>query len=101
MTKKRRHKPDIVIDETAHQEVPSFGQRIKHLLVSVIMGILFAQVILFMFRLGSFVIWLENIFFILYLGFCAAMGWVVGDKFVETLVKKIDDWWDIRSLFRF
>lgn len=103
MNIKRRKKPDIVIDENTHKDVPGILQRMKHTLIAIFMGIVFAQVMLFAFGFGSVVLlWIGNIkfFFIAYLISCGILGWIVGEKFIQTLNKKIENWWDLWNYWR-
>lgn len=44
---------DIIIDESSHRPAPTYWQRIKHVVMSVLMGMVFVQVLLFAFRMVS------------------------------------------------
>lgn len=97
MKKKLNKQSDLIIDETKHAVAPTLFQRIKHVLMAVLMGIVFAQVMLFAFRMGSVVIYF--LFYpawcFSYLAGCAILGWIYGDNFVQTLRNKSSEWWDL------
>lgn len=97
MKKKTDKWSEIIIDEDKHTSVPTILQRIKHVLMALLMGIVFAQVMLFAFRQGSIVIyfWLYTELVLAYLLVCAVFGWFYGDDFVQTLGKKSEDWWNL------
>lgn len=90
-----KNNSNISIDESKHSAVPTFFQRLRNTFIAVVMGIIFAQVVLFAFWKGSIVLWWNSYIFIIYLIFCAVMGWVIGDRFIETLGKKSSDWWNL------
>lgn len=91
---------DIFIDESKHVTDPGSLQRLRNSLYAIAMGIIFAQVMLFAFKMGSIILWYDNVIFISFLIICAILGWVVGEKFIQTLSNKSDDWWDIWGHFR-
>lgn len=91
---------EIIIDESKHTVAPSFFQRLRNSIIATVMGIVFAQVILFAFWGGLILFWWNNMLFISYLVACAILGWIVGDRFIETLVKKSDEWWGLWGYFR-
>jgi hypothetical protein len=93
MSKRRRIDLDVIIDESTHTPVPTYFKRFKNAILAVFMGILFAQVILFAFMYGSIVLYWDNPLFILHLIFCAIMGWIAGEKFIQTLSIKSEEWW--------
>lgn len=95
--KTEKKQSGAVIDESKHRTVPTFFQRVKHVLMAILMSIVFAQVMLFATKTGSVVIYFlfYTEFFFLYLIVCGILGWVYGDKFVQTLGIKSDEWWNI------
>lgn len=99
MAKRNTNQPEVVIDESKHTAAPSALQRIKQVLMAILIGLVFAQVMLFAFRQGSivFYFWLYTELFVLYLVVCAVLGWFYGDKIVQTLGKKSSDWWNLWS----
>lgn len=96
----KRNELNIKVDENNLEEDPSILQRFRNSIYAIFMGAIFAQVMLFAFRMGSLVIWYDNLIFISYLVVCAIMGWVVGERFIDYLSKKSDNWWDIWGDFR-
>lgn len=97
MKKMTRNQSEIVIDESKHTSAPTVFQRIKHILMAVLMGIVFVQVMLFASRMGSVVIyfWVYTELALAYLLVCAVLGWFYGDNFVQTLGKKSEGWWNL------
>lgn len=93
----KRSKSEIIIDESKHKEAPGFLVRLKNSLHAIFMGAILAQVMLFAFRMGSILLWYKNIFFIVYLLGCAVLGWIVGERFIETLSMKSAKWWDLKG----
>lgn len=100
MNKKRRSNSEIFIDESKQVAASGLFQRLKNTFMAVVMGIVFAQVMLFAFGFGSIVLWWDNIIFGSYLIICAILGWIVGEKFIQTLGKKSEDWWDLWGHWR-
>lgn len=98
--KKRPNDLNIVVDESNMVEDPTFLQRFRNSIYAIFMGAIFAQVMFFAFGMGSLVIWYDNLIFISYLVVCSIMGWVAGERFIDYLSKKSDDWWDIWGHFR-
>lgn len=97
MNKKTDKWKEVVIDEDKHTSAPTFFQRIKHVIMAVLMGILFTQIILFAFWRGSVVIyfWLYTELALANLLVCAVLGWFYGDKFIQTLGKESENWWNL------
>lgn len=91
---------DLFIDESKHVTAPDFFQRLRNSIYAIFMGAIFAQVMLFTFGMNSLVIWYDHLLFISFLIVCAVLGWVAGEKFIETLGKKSDEWWDLWGYFR-
>lgn len=92
----------IVIDESKHKALPSTWQRLKNAFGSIIMGVVFAQVMSFAFRMGSvifyFLFYLKWV--IAYLLICAVLGWIYGDKFIQTLGEKSSSWWNLWNYWK-
>lgn len=90
-------KSEIIIDESKLKEAPTFFQRIKHVLMSVVMAIVFAQVMLFAFRMGPVVFYfmVYTKLATAYVAICAVLGWFYGEKFIQTLGKKSEPWWNL------
>ncbi|MFW6157568.1 MAG: hypothetical protein ACOC4S_01870 [Balneolaceae bacterium] len=95
--KKNGKRTGLVIDESNHASAPTTLQLIKHVLMAAVMGVVFAQVILFAFRMGSVVIyfWLYTEWVVAYLLVCAVLGWFYGDKFIQSLGKEGENWWNL------
>ncbi|HEX6981899.1 MAG TPA: hypothetical protein VF181_03990 [Balneolaceae bacterium] len=103
--KKRHSSSDIFIDESKHRTAPTFFQRIRNTLAAVGMGIIFAQVLLFAFKffvVSSVVyyFWFYPLLSIAYLIVCAVLGWIYGDKFIQTLSKESANWWNLWGYWR-
>lgn len=97
MNKKTDKWSEVVIDEENQTSVPTLPQKIKHVLIAVLMGTVFAQVMLFAFRMGSviFYLWQYTELTFAYLLICAVLGWFYGDKFIQTLGKESENWWNL------
>lgn len=97
MEKKTGKWNEVVIDEDKQIKAPTFFQRIKHVIMAVFMGAIFAQVMLLAFRMGSVVIYfyLYAELMLVYLLVCAILGWFYGEKFIQTLGKQSENWWDL------
>jgi|GEM_PF-1256396 len=102
MHDERYGKSKIVVESTPTQESSTILQRLKYAVLGFFWGLIFAQVILFAFRMGSFVIyfWLYTELFIAYLIICTIVGAYFGERFIETLKVKCEDWWDLWNEFR-
>lgn len=86
---------EIKIDESKHRKVPSLFQRLKHAVLAVVAGIIFAQAVLFVIGFGSIILWYNGAIFYIYLGICAVMGAIYGDAFIFTLNNESSHWWDL------
>lgn len=96
MTKKPWNRAEVIIDESKQTTAPTIFQKIKHILTAILMGIIFAQVMLFAFMMGSIIyIWLYSELALGYLLVCAILGWFYGEKFIQTLGKESENWWDL------
>jgi hypothetical protein len=96
----KRNSPKIIIDESKHKTAPTFLQRLKTTILAVGMGIVFAQVMLFAFWFFFapsvvYYIWFYPKISIVYLIVCAVLGWIYGDKFIQTLRKESGNWWNL------
>lgn len=103
---KKKQNSAISIDESKHRTAPTFLGRIRNALVGALMGVVFAQVMLFAFR--YFVSGISVVYYFLfypllsgaYVIICAVLGWIYGDKFIQTLSKKSADWWNLWGYLR-
>ena len=84
----------IVIDESKHRKVPNFFQRLKHAVLAIMAGALFAQVVLFPFGFGSIILWYDSLLFIAYLAVCGILGAMYGEEFIFTVNKETGLFWD-------
>lgn len=89
------------IDETKHKESPGFLQRIKHAILSGLWGLALSYVILFFIPFLHFIFIYDHPLYILFLIACTIAGFFFGERLIETLAVKTDDWFDIRTFFRF
>lgn len=94
MMRNNNHHSEPIIDENAHRPVPSFLQRLKHSGLAVGLGALLAQGILFMIGFGSIVKWYNNLIFLGFILGCAVLGYIFGERFIETLSLKTGGLWD-------
>lgn len=88
---------DIIIAESSHRPAPTYWQRIKQVAMSVLMGMVFVQVLLFAFRMVSIAYYFLTYtkVAIAYLLSCGILGWFYGDRFIQTLGKKSEEWWNL------
>ena len=93
--KKSKSNSEIIIDEDTHREAPSLFTRIKNGLISVFLGAIFAQVMLWVLSPISIVLLFDEPLFIMYLAACGVIGFIVGEKFIQTLGLKSTDWFDL------
>ena len=81
----------INIDEDSLKEAPSFATRLKHAAIAIFLSALIAQGIAFILGFHSIVLWYDSLPFILFASICGILGFVVGERFIETLILKITD----------
>ena len=89
------------IDETTHKENPGIFQRVKYGILSGLWGLALSYVILFFIPFVHFVRIYNHPLYILYIITCILLGLFFGERFIETLAVKTDDWFDPRNFFRF
>jgi len=94
MMRNNSHRSEPIIDQNAHRPVPSFLQRLKHSGLAVGLGALLAQGVLFMIGFGSIVKWYDNLIFLGFILGCAVLGYIFGERFIETLSLKTGALWD-------
>lgn len=77
----------------------SIFEKVKNVLIAIILGAVLVQIFLFYgaVKSGSFtptsiVIYFDSFYFIGYLAICGIMGWIAGQDFVNWLQAKIDSW---------
>lgn len=99
MNKNRRGISNIEIDDSNPEPVPTLFQRFKNALFSAVLGLILVQMFFFYWavRSGTFaplsvVIFYKNIYFWVFLGICAIMGWIFGQGFVAKLKDEIETW---------
>ncbi|MGN8226894.1 hypothetical protein [Gracilimonas sp. BCB1] len=83
---------DIKIDEDNHRLAPSFIERIKHTIISAFLGAIVAQVIAWLLGFRSIVLWYDELPFLIFAGIFGILGFIFGERFIETLTTKINDW---------
>lgn len=83
---------DINIDEDNLRPAPSFIERIKHTFISVLLGALIAQIIAWPLGFRSIVLWYDEPPFLIFAGIFGILGYIFGERFIETLTKKINEW---------
>ena len=82
----------IEIDENSMKEAPSFVDRVKHTIISILLGALIAQVIAWLLGFHSIVLWYDELPFLIFAGVFGILGFIFGERFIETLTIKINDW---------
>lgn len=89
------------IDESKMRESPGVFQRIKYGILSGLWGLALSYVIMiFIPYLHLFSVY-DHPFYMLYILSCILLGAFYGERFIETLAVKTDDWFDMRRFFRF
>ncbi len=89
------------IDETKMRESPGALQRIKYGILSGLWGLALSYVIMIFILFLHFITLYDHPVYILYILSCILLGSFYGERFIETLAVKTDDWFDIRRFFRF
>lgn len=89
------------IDETKHKESSGFFQRVKYGILSGLWGLALSYVILYFIPFLHFIRIYDHPVYILFIIICILFGAFFGERFIETLAVKTDDWFDIRNFFRF
>lgn len=96
--------PELNIDESAHQYIPTLTERLTHALTSILLGFALVHLIGFwMFggmRMGSiygmsylsFIMDLVNIYVLAFLAICGVMGWFKGEYFLDRLKGFLNFW---------
>lgn len=90
---------NLKIDESKLTPAPSIFQKIKNVLIAIILGGLLVQMFLFYgsvksgsFAPSSIIIYFDSIYFMGYLALCGIMGGIAGQDFLDWLKVKIDSW---------
>ncbi|GAB5407889.1 MAG: hypothetical protein BalsKO_02540 [Balneolaceae bacterium] len=90
---------NIQIDESSLKEEPSLFQKIRNVLIAVVLGAVLVQMILFYgavkggsFTPASIIIYFDSLWFVGYLIVCGVLGWFAGESFLDWLKVKIDSW---------
>ncbi|WP_020403536.1 hypothetical protein [Gracilimonas tropica] len=89
------------IDESKMKESPGILKRLKHALFSGLWALSLAFVLLNYFSRILFIKSLADPLLIGYILVCMVLGYLYGERFIETLAVKTDNWFDIRKFFRF
>lgn len=76
--------------EAQETSIPS---RLLNVLYAVVLGIILVQAFYFMFRGGSVVLLFDDIFFRIFIGVCAVLGWFFGENVISRLKDEIRNWW--------
>jgi predicted phage tail protein len=90
---------NLKIDESKLTPAPSIFQKIKNVVIAIILGAVLVQMVLFYgsvksgsFAPGSIIIYFDSIYFIGYLTLCGIMGWIGGQDFLDWLKVKMGAW---------
>lgn len=89
------------IDETKIKETPGIFQRIKHGILAGLWGLALSYVVMFFIPYLHFLAVYDHPLYILYITTCVVLGGIYGERFIETLAVKTDDWFDKKIFFRF
>lgn len=95
------HQNIMKIDESKFRETPGVFQRVKYGILSGLWGLALSYVILFFIPFLHFISVYDHPIYIMFIITCILLGFIFGERFIETLAVKTDDWFDIRTFFRF
>lgn len=92
MVANKGNRSDIKINENSMVAEITMVSRLLTALYATVLGIVLVQVFYFFTGSGSVVVLFNNIFFLVFLGVCAILGWIVGDNFIVWLKDEIGNW---------
>jgi hypothetical protein len=89
------------IDETKMKERPPVLQRVKHGILAGLWGLALSFVLMIFIPYLHFMSVYDHPLYMAYIATCIIFGGIYGEKFIETIAVKTDDWFDIKTFFRF
>ncbi|MEX2479193.1 MAG: hypothetical protein WD357_12205 [Gracilimonas sp.] len=89
------------IDETKMNKSPGGFQRVKYGILSGLWGLALSYVVMIFIPFLHFISVYDHPLYIVFIVSCTLLGFLYGERFIETLAVKTGDWFDKRDFFRF